>query len=279
MRSMPLGGLVAGVVALGLLGGSAVAATPAKAPKPRDVAAARAVIHAFSRFDQTALHREGAMTALAKALVAQVQAGCAGTIPSSIAKGTDKQQGVFFDIIFEGAFDLTVRAIQPLDHASTSLTKRLDRVHFSKRTFTRRIHDTAKAQQLVLAIKPSDLCADVKTAAAGGFAADAPGTTAFLKGILRLNPGPTETVTKILKTIRADLVTKSDLAALKRLQKVDARYQNFSTNLGLRWGAKLGEVLTSPPPAGGTGGTGGFPTTPPPPASTRAAMTAAFAAF
>jgi hypothetical protein len=276
---MSLGGMVTGVIALNLLGGPAMAATPANAPKLRDVTAARAVIHAIGHFDQTALHRQAAMTAAAKALVAQVQAGCAGAIPATIANGTHQQQGVFLDLVFESAFDLTVRAIHPLDHAATALTKGLDRVHFSKRTFTRRIHDTAKAQQLLLAVKPSDLCADVEAAAAGGFAADAPGTTAFLNGIDSLNPGPTESVPKILKTIGADLVTQSDRAALKRLQKVDARYQKFSLNLGVRWGARLGKVLTSAPPAGGTGGTGGFPTNPPPPSSTRAAMSAAFATF
>jgi hypothetical protein len=267
------------MIALNLLGGSAMAASSVKAPKPRDVTAARAVVKALARFDETALHREGEMTAAAKALVVQVQAGCAGAIPSSIANGTNQQQNVFVDLVLEGAFDLTVRALHPLDHAALALGKGLDRVRFSDRAFTRRIHDTAKAQRILLAIQPSDLCADVKAAAAGGFAADAPGTTAFFKGISRLDPGPTTSTPAIIKKIRVDLLTKSDRAAFKRLQKVDARYQKFSANLGLHWGAKLGKVLTSAPPAGGTGGTGGFPTGPPPPSTTRAAMTAAFATF
>ena len=289
MRSMPLGGMVAGVVALGLLGGSAVAATPAKAPKPRDVAAARAVIRTLTRYDETAVRHEGVMTAAAKAMVAQVKAGCAGSIPSSIANGTKQQEGVFIDLASEGALDLTVRAIHPLDHAARALSKGFDRVHFSDRAFTRRIHNTGKAQRLLVAIQPSDLCADVKAAAVGGFAADAPGTTAFLKGVDRLDPGPMESVPTIIKKVRADLLTESDRAALKRLQKVDARFQTFSANLGVRWGADLGKVLTSAPPAAGGGTGGGFPTgppppppttpPPPPPASSQAVMTSAFAAF
>jgi hypothetical protein len=276
---MPLGGMVAGIIALNLLGGSALAATPAKAPKPRDVVAARAVTRAITRFDGTALRHEQAMTAAAKALVAQVQAGCAGAIPSSIANGTDAQQGVFVDLVFEGAIDLTVRAMQPLNHAALALGKGLDRVRFSNRAFTLRIHDTAKAQRIILAVHPTDLCTDVKTAAAGGFAADPPGTTAFLKGIDKLDPGPTVSVPTLIKKITADLLNKSDRAALKRLKTMDARYQKFSSNLGLHWGAKLGDVLMSAPPAGGTGG--GFPTGPstPPPASSPAVMTAALTAF
>jgi hypothetical protein len=287
VRAVSLGGVVVATIALNLLGGSALAATPAQPPKPRDVVAARTVIRTLTRYDETAVRDEGVMTAAAKAMVAQVKAGCAGSIPSSIANGTKKQQGVFIDLASEGALDLTVRAIHPLDHAALALSKGLDRVHFSNRAFTRRIHNTGKAQRLLSAIQPSDLCADVKAAAAGGFAADAPGTTAFLKGVDRLDPGPMESVPTIIKKVRADLLTESDRAALKRLHKVDARFQTFSANLGLRWGANLGKVLTSAPPAGGTGP--GFPTgpptpppttpPPPPPASSPAAMTSAFAAF
>ena len=153
MRSMPLGGMVAGVVALVLLGGSALAATPAKAPKPRDVAAARAVIHAFSRFDRRPAPR-GCDDRAAKAMVAQVQAGCAGTIPSSIAKAP-KQQGVFLDSSSRAPSTSRSAPSSRSIMLRPSLTKRLDRVHFSNATFTRRIHDTAKAQQLLLAIKPS----------------------------------------------------------------------------------------------------------------------------
>ena len=112
---MPLSGVVAGVIALNLLGGSAMAA-PASAPKPQDVKAARTVVRAITRFDQTAVRHEGAMTAAAKALVAQAQAGCAGGIPASIANGTAQQQAVAFDLIFEGAFDLSIDALHPVVH-------------------------------------------------------------------------------------------------------------------------------------------------------------------
>ena len=61
-------------------------------------------------------------------------------------------------------------------------------------------------------------------------------------------------------------------AALKRLQKIDSRYQGFSEKLGSTYGGKLATVLTAaPPPAGG------FPTNPPPPpSSTQTAITRAF---
>jgi hypothetical protein len=245
------------------------------------VAAARAAVRDFTRFDQTALRHGSQMIAAARAMVAQVKADCGGAIPASIANGTRKQQDVYLDLVVEGAFDLTLRVIQPLAHPATALAKGLEHVRFSKRSFTRAVHGTAKSQLILLAIKPSDLCADVKAAVASQFAADPAGTTAFANRIDRTNPGPMVSVDGIIKKTKSDLVTTRDQAAVKRLKKLDARYVKFSGHLGLTWGGKLGKVLVSPPPAGGTGG--GFPTTPPPPPSSpassrsNAAMTAAFA--
>ena len=269
-RWMPVGGVAAGVIALNLAGGSALAApTP---PKPRDVAAARTVIRAITRYDETAVRREGAMNAAAKALVAQVQAGCGGGIPSSVANGTAQQQGVAFDLVFEGVIDLSLDALQPVHGPGLALSHTFDRVHFSKRAFTRAIHAIAKLQHALLTQQPSDLCADVKAAAANGFTADPPGTTASLKAFATDLSSATSGVSGVLKKLTAYLTTKRDRAALKHLQTVDTRYQRFSTKLGAKWGRRLGQALTgAPPPAGG------FPTNPPPPSSTQTAMTGAFA--
>jgi hypothetical protein len=275
---MPLSGVVVGAIVFGLLGGSAMAA-PAPPPKPQDVKAARTVIRAITSFDQTAVRHEGAMTAAAQALVAQAQAGCPGGIPASVANGTAQQQGVAIDLIFESAFDLSLDSLHPVAHPARALSRSLARVHFSKGAFTREIHAIAKIQSVLLGLKPSDLCADVKAAAANGFTADPPGTTAALKGLGKILVPTSKGITGVLKGLKADLATDRDRAALKRLQTVDARYHKFSTNLGLKWGTKLGNVLSPPPPATGNGG---FPTNPPPPptgSARRAQMTSAFAAL
>jgi hypothetical protein len=273
---MPLGGVVAGVVALGLAAGSAIAVAPAKAPKRQDVKAARTVIRALTRFDETALHREGAMAAAARAMVAQVQAGCAGGIPASLAtSGTKKQQSVAFDVLFEGAFDLSINVDRPIEGPTVNLTKRLDHARFARRALTRGIHHVATLERGLVEIKPSDLCVDVKAAAANGFTADPPGTTRFLNSFGRLFGAALGPAPNVLKKLKTFLVTPHDKAALKRLQKLDARANTFSGKLGARWAAKLAAVL-SPKPSGG--GTGGFPTNPPPPAGAarRARLASAF---
>jgi hypothetical protein len=275
MRWLPLSGVAAGVIALNLLGGSAMAATPAKAPKPRDVAAARALIRTVAGFDEAALRHEGAMTAAAKALVAQVQAGCPQAIPSSALNGTKQQQNVTFDLSLEGAFDLSLDVLHPLHDAAQALSNGLGRVHFSKRAFTRAIHATGHGQSAIEAVKPSDLCANVKTAAAGAFAADPPATTAFLKVLHDAAHSTALAIPDMLKKVGPYLATARDRAALNRVKTVDTRYENFAAKLGIKWVTKLLSALVSPPPSGG--GTGGFPTNPPPPSTTRTAVTAAFA--
>jgi hypothetical protein len=272
MRSVPLGGVVAGAIALGLLGGSAMAATP---PKARDVASARSVVSAITRFDQTALRRKGQVTTAARAMVAQVQAGCAGGIPASAVNGTAQQQAVALDLVLEGGLDLSLVIIHPLERPAGALAKRLDHADFSKRALSRGIHQTAKLQRLFLALKPGDVCADVRAAAADGFTADPPGTTASLNSLTPLIKTSAEGIPDIFKKLEPYLLTTRDRVALLRLKTVDAKYEKFAANVGIKWGAKLGSVLTGAPPAGG--GTGGFPTNPPPPASSPAAMTAAFA--
>jgi hypothetical protein len=278
MRCKPAGiAIVAVVLALNLLGGSATAA--AKAPKPTDVAAARTVVHAISRFDETALHREGAMSAAAKALVAQVQAGCPGGIPSTVINGTSQEQAVAFDLVFEAAFDLSLDVVVPVRQPGLALAKGLDRVHFSTAAFTRGIHGTAKIQRNLLALTPSDLCGDVKAAAANSFTADPPGTTAFLAAFQKALTPPSTKITNVLKKLSGYLTSARDRAALKHLQKVDARYQTFATNLGAKWGAKLGDILAPTSSGSGGGSGGGFPPPPTTGSVRRAAMTDAFAAI
>ena len=264
MRRMSLGGVVAGLVALNLLGGPAMAARPSAAPDPQNVKAARAVVRVMTRFDETALHREGAMTAAASAMVAQVKAGCAGGIPASLANGTKQQQSIVFDLLFEGAFDLSLDVDGPIDAATVNLTNRLDHIRFATRDLTRGIHQVARLERVLIGVKPSDLCADVKAAGANGFTADPPGTKRFLNNFGRLIDAAIGPTPKVLQKLKTFLVTARDKAAFARLKKLGARANAFSNKLGAKWAAKLGAVLT--PPSSG-GGTGGFPTNPPPPPS------------
>lgn len=181
------------------------------------------------------------------------------------------------EAVVAGGFDLTLDSLHPIDRAALALSHSLDRIHFTAGKLTRGIHATAKAQRAILALKPSDLCGDVKAAAAGGFTADPPGTTAFLAALGRMISGSAEPLPNVLEKVKAYLTTTRDRRALTHATTVNARYEKFSIKLALRWGNKLGSALVSAPLPGG--GTPGFPTNPPASSSTRTAVSAAFAAL
>ena len=103
-----------------------------------------------------------------------------------------QQQAVAFDLVFEGVVDLSlapsIRSITPRLSLANGLQPRP--LHQDRRSRAG-IHAIAKLQHALLTLPSSDLCADVKAAAANGFAADPPGTTASLKrfsGVLVSSP-------------------------------------------------------------------------------------------
>ncbi|HEY1715127.1 MAG TPA: hypothetical protein VGG07_19650 [Solirubrobacteraceae bacterium] len=240
MRSIRLG--VGVVVAVAALSGPAIAA-PSTAPKPRDVAAARPVVNALVRFDQAALARQSAVMAAAKAAVAQVQAGCAAAIPKAAQHGTGTQQSVVQDVLVEGALDVSLAANHPLAAPLRQVATRLAAAHFSSPALTRGFQNTARANRLVLSLTPTDLCADVKAAAAAGFAADPPGTTAALKRIARLSSAHGLGLSLIPSKLAPYLVTARDRGALAHLKTLNARYVTAIQGGELTWERKLGSAL------------------------------------
>jgi hypothetical protein len=243
MRSVRLGFGAGVVVACAALGGSAIAAAPANAPKSRDVAAARSVLSALTRFDQAALARRSAAMGAAKDAVAQVQAGCAGAIPRSAQRGTGTQQSVVQDVLAEGALDVSLAANRPLAGPLREVATRLAAAHFSSHALTRGFQNTARANRLVLSLTPTDLCADVKAAAAAGFDADPPGTTGALKHIATLSSAHGLGISLIPSKLAPYLVTTRDRGALAQLKTLNARYVSAIQGGELTWERKLGSVL------------------------------------
>ena len=242
MRSVLLGSGVGAAVAVAALSGSAIAA-PSTAPKPRDVAAARSVVSALTRFDQEALARRGAVTAAAKAAVAQAQTGCASAIPRSAQDGTGTQQAVVQDLLSEGALDVSLAVNHPLAGPLRTVATRLAAAHFSSRALTRGFQNTARANRLVLSLTPTDLCADVKAAAASGFDSDPPGTRAALKHVSTLASVHGLGLSIIPSKLAPYLVTTRDRSALAHLKTLNARYVTAIEDRELTWERKLASAL------------------------------------
>jgi hypothetical protein len=237
-----LGFGVGGAIVVALLGATASAST--SAPKAQDVTAARSVIGGIARFDQAALARRSAQTAAAQALIAQAQQGCAGAIPASAVHGTATQQTVVQDILTEGAFDVAAAVNHPIAGLARAQDAHLAAAHFSSRALTRALHNAGKAADRALhAMRPTDLCADVTAAAAGGFASDPPGTTEALSRIVSLEGLHALALTDVTKKLRPYLTSTHDRGAVARVTAQTARYEKFSESLQLARERKLVSVL------------------------------------
>jgi hypothetical protein len=235
--------VVGGVVALTGLGGAAVAATSVKAPERQDVAAARSVITALGRFDQAALDRQSAATSAAKAAVASVQRGCDGAIPKSAQNGTGTQQSVVQDLLAEASLDVSLAVNRPLSRPLRDVAASLGAAHFSSRSLSRAFEETSRLNHFVTTLSPTDLCADVKAAAAGHFDADPPATTTALKHISFLSSSHALSLAEIPGKLAPFLVTARDRAALSHVKALNARYGKVIRGVELTWERRVGSVL------------------------------------
>jgi hypothetical protein len=245
-RSWLLGGAVVVALVLNLLDGAAFAAAPAQAPAPRDVATARRVLRALTRYDLAQLHRQQQSTAAAKAVLTGVQSGCPHSLPLSLGEhGTRRQRKVIGLLDLESVVDVYVAAAQPVDPVQRSLAGALGRVHFTDRAFSRSVHLTAKTERMLAALKLRDVCRDIKTASEHRFAVMPRGVMQFGGFFLEAAPSAEEPIDQLPTDLRPDLTTPRDRAAITRYRTVHARYNAFEGHVLKKWGPRVARALIS----------------------------------
>jgi hypothetical protein len=245
-RPWLLGALLVAVVLIFPVGGARAAAR-AKAPRAADVAAARRLIAAQTSYYQAGMATRREAKADVNAALAQIKATCPQSIPNSLLDGTPAQRDLWMQLFGEAADDVALAEVQPLDDATTTLAQRLDRLHFSRGAVNRDLRQLSHALRLSLTLAPSDLCTDLKAAAANGFTAVPAATTAFNNHVDNVLGVPSPTVGGLIADVKPDTVTKADRAAIKRLKTVSVAYTGFIFNLSVDTGFKLADVLGSGP--------------------------------
>jgi hypothetical protein len=213
--------------------------------------------------DQTSYYQAGMATrrearADVNAALAQIKATCPQSIPNALLDGTRAQRDLWNQLFNEAADDIALAELQPLGDATSNLAQRLDRLHFSRRAVDRDLRQMSHALRLSLTLAPSDLCTDLKAAAANGFTAVPPATTAFNDHLNEVLAAPSPSLGAIIDDAKPELLTKADRSAIKRLRSVADKYTGFIFNLSINAGFSLADVLGSaspPPPSGGQAGT------------------------
>jgi hypothetical protein len=233
--------LVAGVLILPLA--SAQAASRGTPPKRGDVAAARALVAAQTRYYAAGMATRRETNADVTALIADVHSRCSNALPDTLLDGTPNQRTVYKQLFTEGAIDIGLVALQPIGDATAIEAEALDRIHFSKRAPNRDLRELARSQRATLKLAPEDMCDDIAIAAANGFTRVPLTTTRFVNRVENVLAGPAPSFDDLVSDVRPFMLTRHDAAAVKRMRALGSRYTSFVLNLGIASGTRLAHVL------------------------------------
>ena len=222
---------------------SAQAAARAKPPKRGDVAAARALIAAQTHYFAAGLATRREATADVNAFIAQTKAQCPNTLPATLLDGGPAQRTVYQQLFTEGAFDLAIAQLRATGDATTTEAEALDRIHFSRRAVNRDIRQLARSLRAEVALAPVDLCADIKTAADGGYKQVPTQTTQFVNHFENTAAEPAPSFDQLVQDIQPDVVTHRDAGAVKHMRALGIRYTSFILGLATDSGSKLADAL------------------------------------
>lgn len=222
---------------------SAQAAARAKPPTHGDVAAARALIAAQTHYFAAGLATRREATADVDTSIAQIRAQCPNALPAKLLDGGETQRAVYKQLFTEGALDLALAVLQPIGDATTTEAEALDRIHFSRGAVNRDIRRLARSQRAEVALAPSDLCADIKVSADGGYMQVPPATTRFVNHVENVAAGPAPSFNQLVDDVQPDVRTRRDAAAVKHMRALGIRYTSFVEGLAVDAGSKLSDAL------------------------------------
>lgn len=232
---------VGGAVMVALVAASGAGA--ATRPSAADGAAAKRFVSVETRFLHRATSQRAAERAAGAAFLSRVSKGCAGAIPASVAKTATPAQGtVVASLAVEADFDLAAAVQHPLSPAVHAELSALRRLHFTRSAIDRDLASGIKAERAALAVKPTDLCADVKAAAAGDFDAVPAATRRFLNTVRKLASTDPILSGALLRMIRPDL-PRRDRAAAVRLGRLDRSVGRAASRLVAAQHKRLFAVL------------------------------------
>lgn len=233
LRWLLLGAGVSGAL---IVGGPAAA----MAPNARDVTATRRFIAAETRFDRAELARRRVIAKATNAYLARVKAGCAGDMPITLFDGGPQpQRKVYRDLVKEASFDFYAAAARPIRNAERGLLHALRRVHFTQPRLSALVFEIILGNE---PDTPNNLCADVKAAEAGHFAAEPAGTARLLRRVAPQLSGGSST--QVPAGLRPYLITSADRAAYTTLQALDKRYTAYINTFVLTETPRLLRILT-----------------------------------
>jgi len=233
---------VLAVLAVALAGGLTAAA--AAAVSGSDAAATRTFLTTGERYLTHSVRAKSHIQANAKAFVDQVSGSCQNSLAGARASGgTVAQRGNLSALEAEAQADFSLIAIDTLRAPLAAAVRSLAHLHWSRASVTRGVTAFVRGAREILAIEPTNICADIRAAAGTSFAQLSSTTTRFLHALSRVPSAPSWS--RMLKLV-APFETALLRARAVTVRKLDAKAQAATDSVLEPEFNRLGTVLLGP---------------------------------
>ena len=220
---------------------SARSAAPDASPSGRDVRSARKLIAAESGYYEAGLRTRLRARAGINATIALLKGLCPNVIPAEAVDASRRHQKVARRVFFEVNANLELAESAPLVPAGLHEAATLDRLRFRSARATRDARELARSRRLIAAVRPSDVCSDLRAAAADHYNHVPSGTRRFLSRFVAALSSPTPLFAELEKDLQ--LVSRRDRAAFARMRSLNDAYFSFAGGVLFEAEPKLVSVL------------------------------------
>jgi hypothetical protein len=222
-----------------LMTASSTAAGPATASPARDLAATRSLIGVMTRYYTTGSSLMPQAGRAGTAFIDQVTKDCPGALDPS--RLSTSQLPVANALNLEAGFDEYIEEFDvPFRAADLAASSALQRLRWSNALITRMIGKVQANMAYAASEKPTDACADINAAKAGGFTLLPAGT----KQLLALVSGiPKPPSWRVMLTQLRPFISGNELLAVRRFVGIYNRWWSAGAKISARNSVRLDQVL------------------------------------
>ena len=221
----------------GILGVLTLALPSAALATSPDISSTSEFVAASSRVERVTLASLSQEQAAVNALISHVKSTCPGAVPARLKTGTAAQQRAWDALSGEALAELTLALIDPVRPAEERAIAAVAPLRWTGSTLNRQIAAFVQGGRAALALHPPDVCAQVRAAAASGFAVVPPATTTFLRHYRAALPSSAPTAIDL-----ADKMKPLDPQARAAIAKLASLEGRVSRALGHFTFAALGRL-------------------------------------
>ena len=210
----------------------------------RDQTSTARFVAAVDAFYRAELHDVGRVRTAQNAFISGISSGCHGTLPATDSQLTVAQGQVYVTVLTEAGADLELQSVPARAAALRAQDRVFQHLRWSRSSIRRALAAQVRADRSLIAIAPSDLCADVKAATTSKYATLAPATTRLIDSLDRLNSINVDSLQQLL-TLMKPYTAPTERSAIKRLESLQSKVAHDLQVLNSASASRLAAALTT----------------------------------